>query len=776
MSDPLRDAYSVTTTVLGRGTYGRVLLATHRETRTMHALKYTQYCPEIQDSPSHIAGDASDDRERVILQQLSHENVVKLLQAFMPYLPKRPQLVLAFRAADTDLAAFLCKRHGALRKPLTSAVAGQLARGLAYVHSQGIVHRDVKPANVLIFIGDDTPLLNLLVQLADFGMARKRSLQPQRLRGKQLVAADNLPVTMRLPMTARVCTSWYRAPELLFLPADVGEVSYSSAIDVWSFGCVLYEILSGHPLCAGDGPLDILGILMGVLGAPPALPWQAQPMLDKLLKQGAVESRPLPVSPDVWWEVVALTLQWDEVQRPSIQSMVSRYEWLRPPTLAASQGQSTASLSSTLATSQGPVTASTASIASTASEPTTTTPSGEEGVHPANQQDLLSLLLGAARVTDSRPVHKSTETCGCTGHCYQPGHRYWGGCFSHEVLVGSTRCLECACVVCLRPRYLGDLCSTHRRAVSQLPSALQVVRASRSVLSSLVPVDVSDFLTQYPFVRHDAALTVLVAFIKEPLAVNCFLEALGGPRHICANKSTPSSAELYGALEAMARRLDHAPHRTELQQLNRQGVGRFTGAATTCRFLQVIATHEESPEVHLGLTGRAYMFTNNLQGLEAFVIQARSSHIAEQGDLSAPGVLEQRVQDLRAIVIELGTKVPGMGTKSPGYVCNWLVRKIMMADLLHQSIPVNWSSVSLTTVRAMCPDQSDVLSTIPTDWSADFLSQILFGRRNWALMASLFGCLWQERGCLCLLPHLDGSLVEWRRRHTECFIRLSASP
>ena len=139
----------------------------------MHALKYTQYCPEIQDSPSHIAGDASDDRERVILQQLSHENVVKLLQAFMPHLPKRPQLVLAFRAADTDLAAFLCKRHGALRKPLTSAVAGQLARGLAYVHSQGIVHRDVKPANVLIFIGDDTPLLNLLVQLADFGMARK---------------------------------------------------------------------------------------------------------------------------------------------------------------------------------------------------------------------------------------------------------------------------------------------------------------------------------------------------------------------------------------------------------------------------------------------------------------------------------------------------------------------------------------------------------------------------------------------------------------------------
>ena len=79
------------------------------------------------------------------------------------------------------------------------------------------------------------------------------------------------------------------------------------------------------------------------------------------------------------------------------------------------------------------------------------------------------------------------------------------------------------------------------------------------------------------------------------------------------------------------------------------------------------------------------MFTNNLQGLEAFVTQARSSHIAEQGDLSAPGVLEQRVQDLRAIVIELGTK-------SPGYVCNWLVRKIMMADLLHQSIPVNWST------------------------------------------------------------------------------------
>jgi hypothetical protein len=341
-------------------------------------------------------------------------------------------------------------------------------------------------------------------------------------------------VTMRLPMTARVCTSWYRAPELLFLPTGVGEVSYSSAMDVWSFGCVLYEILSGHPLCAGDGPLDILGILVGVLGAPPPLLWQATPMLDKLLKQGAVESRPLPVSPDVWWEVVALTLQWDEVQRPSIQSMVSRYEWLRPPTRAASQGQSTASLSSTLATSQGPVTASAASIASTASSSTITTPSGKGGVHPANQQDLLSLLLGAAPVTDSRPVRKSTETCGCTGHCYQPGHRYWGGCSPHEVLVGGTRCLACACVVCLRPRCLGDLCSAHRRAVSQLPSALQVARASRSVLSSLVPIDISDFLKQYPFVRHDAALTVLVAFIQEPVAVNFCFRGFGGPlTHLC---------------------------------------------------------------------------------------------------------------------------------------------------------------------------------------------------------------------------------------------------
>ena len=113
----------------------------------------------------------------------------------------------------------------------------QLCRSLAYLHSTGICHRDIKPQNLLV-----DPRSHVL-KLCDFGSA------------KALIPGE--------PSVAYICSRYYRAPELIF-----GATEYTSAIDVWSSGCVAAELLLGHPLFPGDTGVDQLVEIIKVLGTP----------------------------------------------------------------------------------------------------------------------------------------------------------------------------------------------------------------------------------------------------------------------------------------------------------------------------------------------------------------------------------------------------------------------------------------------------------------------------------------------------------------------------
>ncbi|MBV98635.1 Glycogen synthase kinase-3 alpha, partial [Eschrichtius robustus] len=113
----------------------------------------------------------------------------------------------------------------------------QLFRSLAYIHSQGVCHRDIKPQNLLV--DPDTAVL----KLCDFGSA------------KQLVRGE--------PNVSYICSRYYRAPELIF-----GATDYTSSIDVWSAGCVLAELLLGQPIFPGDSGVDQLVEIIKVLGTP----------------------------------------------------------------------------------------------------------------------------------------------------------------------------------------------------------------------------------------------------------------------------------------------------------------------------------------------------------------------------------------------------------------------------------------------------------------------------------------------------------------------------
>jgi len=113
----------------------------------------------------------------------------------------------------------------------------QILRALSYIHSIGICHRDIKPQNLLL-----DPNSGIL-KLCDFGSA------------KMLVKGE--------PNVSYICSRYYRAPELIF-----GSTTYTSAIDVWSVGCVLAELLLGQPLFPGESGVDQLVEIIKVLGTP----------------------------------------------------------------------------------------------------------------------------------------------------------------------------------------------------------------------------------------------------------------------------------------------------------------------------------------------------------------------------------------------------------------------------------------------------------------------------------------------------------------------------
>ena len=213
--------------LISSGAFGKVFRghAKHASAETTVAIKRILVAEE---------DDATDPdswwrREFELLRALQpHEHVVPLLDVFVS--PRTLVLVMDY-CEDT--------LHTMMRKNAlvdVRSMAEQLLCGVAHCHELGMVHRDLKPSNVLVRGG--------VLKLGDFGLCRR-------------VATEGRP------MTPRVVTLWYRAPEVL-----LSDGQYGTAVDVWSCGCIVSEMGRRKPLFVGDHDFDILIAIFRLRGTP----------------------------------------------------------------------------------------------------------------------------------------------------------------------------------------------------------------------------------------------------------------------------------------------------------------------------------------------------------------------------------------------------------------------------------------------------------------------------------------------------------------------------
>ncbi|KAF8084419.1 hypothetical protein N665_0718s0012 [Sinapis alba] len=227
---------------VGEGSYGKVYRAREKATGLIVALKKTRLHEDEEGVPPTTL------REISILRMLARDPHVVRLMDVKQGLNKEGKTVLylVFEYVDTDLMKFIrtFRRSGhSIPHDTVKSLMYQLCKGMAFCHGHGVLHRDLKPQNILM----DCKTMTL--KIADLGLARAFTLPMKKY-------------------THEILTLWYRAPEVL-----LGATHYSTAVDIWSVGCIFAELVNKHVIFAGESELQQLLRIFRLLGTPNEEVW-----------------------------------------------------------------------------------------------------------------------------------------------------------------------------------------------------------------------------------------------------------------------------------------------------------------------------------------------------------------------------------------------------------------------------------------------------------------------------------------------------------------------
>ncbi|CAM6085802.1 unnamed protein product [Calypogeia fissa] len=217
---------------LGEGTYGIVFKATDRLTGRTVAVK------KIRLGKYKEGVNVTALREIKLLKELRDPNIIELVDVY----PHKRNLHLVFEFMVSDLEAVIKDRNIVLSAGDIKSYMQMTLQGLAHCHKKWVLHRDMKPNNLLI--GADGQL-----KLADFGLARIFGSPDRRF-------------------THQVFARWYRAPELLF-----GSKQYGAGVDVWAAACIFAELMLRRPFLQGSSDIDQLGKIFAAFGTPTESQW-----------------------------------------------------------------------------------------------------------------------------------------------------------------------------------------------------------------------------------------------------------------------------------------------------------------------------------------------------------------------------------------------------------------------------------------------------------------------------------------------------------------------
>nr|XP_043636999.1 cyclin-dependent kinase D-3-like [Erigeron canadensis] len=280
--------------VLGEGTYGVVYKAIDTKTGQTVAIK------KIRLGKQKEGVNFTALREIKLLKELKDPSIIELIDCF----PHKGNLHLVFEFMETDLEAVIRDRNIVLSPTDIKSYIQMTLKGLAVCHKKWVLHRDMKPNNLLIGPGGQ-------LKLADFGLAR-------------IFGSPNRK------FTHQVFARWYRAPELLF-----GAKQYGPGVDVWAAACIFAELLLRRPFLQGSSDIDQLGKIFAAFGTPKESQWKDMKYLPDYVEYQVVHGQSMktlfPMASEDAVDLLSKMFAYDPKARISAQQALEHRYFLSGP-------------------------------------------------------------------------------------------------------------------------------------------------------------------------------------------------------------------------------------------------------------------------------------------------------------------------------------------------------------------------------------------------------------------------------------------------------------